>query len=74
MANNEVLPFADQTFNAYIANLSIHLVNHPKRQIYEAYRVLKPGSAACFTIWGKKDECLLFTLVGKVFEKYLTPE
>jgi len=42
----------------------------------EAFRVLKPSanSSACFTIWGKKSECLLFTLVETALEKYLTTE
>ena len=29
-ANNELLPFADQTFNAYISNLSLMIVSNPE--------------------------------------------
>ena len=29
-ANNEILPFADSSFNAYIANLSIMIVENPR--------------------------------------------
>lgn len=29
-ANNEILPFADQSFNAYIANLSVMIVENPR--------------------------------------------
>ena len=31
------------------------ITQHPEKQIQEAYRVLKPGSAACFSIWGRKE-------------------
>lgn len=49
------LPFADDTFEAYISNLSLMIVQHRERQISEAFRVLKPGSRACFTIWGRPE-------------------
>ena len=39
-ANNERLPFPDNYFNSYIANLSLHLVANPQRMIREAWRVL----------------------------------
>jgi len=29
-ANNELLPFPDSYFGAYLANLSVHIVNNPK--------------------------------------------
>ena len=57
-ANNESLPFQDNTFDSYISNLSLHIVTEPKNQIAEAYRVLKTGGAACFTVWGRKSETL----------------
>lgn len=66
MANNELLPFADGIFDIYIANLSLMLVNNHLNQIQEAFRVLKKGSMAAFTIWGKDDECLQYTLVETV--------
>lgn len=55
IADNMRLPFADGTFDAYIASLSLMLVQHPERQISEAYRVLRPGCRACFTIWGREQ-------------------
>ena len=29
-ANNEMLPFPDESFNAYLANLSVHIVDNPQ--------------------------------------------
>lgn len=66
-----MLPFADESFTAYVANLSAMLVDHPLNQFKEAYRVLQKGCTASFTIWGKKEECLMFTLMNPVFEKHL---
>ena len=60
MADNMRLPFANEAFEAYVSNLSLQIVQHRERQISEAYRVLKPGSRACFTIWGRPENCLIF--------------
>ena len=65
-ANNELLPFSDGVFDIYIANLSLMLVNNHLNQIQEAYRVLKKGGMAAFTIWGKHDECIQYTIVETV--------
>ena len=50
------MPFADNSFGAYIANLSVSYVNNPADQISEAYRVLTPGAAAAFTLWEKDEQ------------------
>ena len=39
------------------------LIDDPKKQITEAYRVLKPGSKACFTVWGRRENTIVFTIV-----------
>lgn len=62
LADNMRLPFADSTFEAYISNLSLMIVQHRDRQLSEAFRVLKPGSRACFTIWGRPENCLNFQI------------
>jgi len=62
-ANNEMMPFADGTFGAYIASLSLMLVNNPKNQIKEAYRILKNNSVATFTVWGRREQCVMFTVM-----------
>lgn len=60
MADNMRLPFEDNTFEAYISNLSLMIVQHRERQISEAFRVLKAGSRACFTIWGRPENAQQF--------------
>ena len=62
VADNMRLPFADCTFEAYISNLSLMIVQHRERQISEAFRVLKPGARACFTIWGREENSANFRI------------
>ena len=73
MADNMRLPFADASFDCYIANLSLMIVPDYKLQIKEAYRVLQPGSWACFAVWGRPERSLQFTLVDTA-EKMLGRE
>ena len=73
-ANNEFLPFPDQFFDCYIGNLSIQIVHNPLNQAREAYRVLKKGSSACVTIWGRKERSLVFSLWAHVLKDFVKPE
>ena len=50
------------------------LVDNPRKQLEETYRVLKPGSTAVFTIWGKREESLQFTIIEDVFKEHLPEE
>ena len=68
IADNMRLPFQDGVFEAYISNLSLMIVQHRDRQINEAFRVLKPGSRACFTVWGREENCLNFTIQSQAFK------
>ena len=68
-ANNEELPFSDCTFDSYISNFSLHLVTNHKNQILEAYRVLKEGSLAGFSVWGREDHCRNFTFLKSALKK-----
>ena len=56
------LPFLDGWFTCYVSNLVLQLVDSKESQIREAYRVLKPGSIAAFTVWGRKENGLVMTL------------
>lgn len=48
---------------------------NPQNQIFEAFRVLKKeNSVACFTIFGKRDKCLQFTIVDEVLKKHMNPD
>jgi len=51
----EALPFAGASFDAVIANFGIHHVEHPERAIAQARRVLAPGGAFAFTVWGASE-------------------
>ena len=41
------------------------MIDSAENQIREAYRVLKPGCAACFTVWGRRENSLMFTAVDE---------
>ncbi|OMJ87339.1 hypothetical protein SteCoe_10934 [Stentor coeruleus] len=52
LANNEELPFDDCAFDRYVANMSLHIVDHPDKMIKEAFRVLQKGGIAVFSSIG----------------------
>ena len=64
-ASGSALPFPDAWFSCYVSNLVLQLIDSPTNQIQEAYRVLKPGSAACFTVWGRPENSLMFTAANE---------
>mmetsp|Transcript_28091 Transcript_28091/g.24819 ORF Transcript_28091/g.24819 Transcript_28091/m.24819 type:complete len:264 (+) Transcript_28091:58-849(+) len=68
-ANNEDLPFADNYFNSYISNLSLQLVSNHKNQLLEAYRVLKKGGIAGFSVWGAPEKTRNFTFLKFALQK-----
>ena len=61
-ASGTALPYPDAWFSCYVSNLVLQLIASPESQIREAYRVLKPGSVAAFTVWGRKPNSWLFTV------------
>ena len=63
-ASGTNLPYPDAWFDCYVSNLCLMLIDDPNKMILEAYRVLKPGSKACFTVWGRRERSLLFTLAN----------
>lgn len=54
------LPFPDEWFTSYVSNLCLMLVDDQTSMIREAFRVLKPGSIAAFTVWGRREYSLTF--------------
>ena len=52
----EVLPFADEAFDAVVANFGIHHVAEPNRALTEARRGLGPGGRVAFTSWSAPAE------------------
>ena len=69
-ANNEALPFKSEQFEAYIAALSLMLVNNHKLQLKEAYRVLQPNGKAGFTVWGRVENATCFTFLESVANEF----
>ncbi|CDW79798.1 coq5 family protein [Stylonychia lemnae] len=69
-ANNESLPFKNDTFDCYIANLSLMIVDNHVNQLSEAYRVCKRGSKFGFSVWGREENNNNFKIVNQIFEKY----
>lgn len=63
LANTEALPYADDSFDAYIANLTLHVTEHPEQLVAEAFRVLQPGKIAVFSVPGKESDSSLFNLM-----------
>ena len=69
-ADNEDLPFEDNKMDIIISNLSLHIVNSPERMLKETLRLLKPGGYAAFSVWGKPELSLAFTVIPNIFKKH----
>jgi len=55
--NAEFLTDPDGTFDVYISNGLLEIVDNPSWLIHEAYRVLKPEGTAAFSIYGRMGIC-----------------
>ncbi|EAS06071.1 UbiE/COQ5 methyltransferase (macronuclear) [Tetrahymena thermophila SB210] len=62
-ANGEELPFEDNTFDCYIANLCLQITTDPVKMLKESHRVLQKGGVAGFSVWGDKEKSQLFTII-----------
>ncbi|TNV76995.1 hypothetical protein FGO68_gene5570 [Halteria grandinella] len=69
LANNEALPFTDASFDCYLANLSLMLVDNHLNQLSEALRVTQPGATFGFTVWGRREFVQNMACVHDVFER-----
>lgn len=65
----EQLPFADSTFDAYIANLVLQFTPNYLNMLCEAYRTLKDGCNAAFSIYGREENCTYLTFVPDILEE-----
>ncbi|KAL4479122.1 hypothetical protein ABPG72_008952 [Tetrahymena utriculariae] len=65
-ANGEELPFEDNTFDCYIANLCLQITTDPAKMLKESHRVLQKGGVAGFSVWGEKEKSSLFTIIPQV--------
>ena len=57
-ASGSALPFPDAWFTSYVSHFVIMLVEDSVNMIKEAYRVLKPGGTAAFTVWGRLENSM----------------
>lgn len=55
--NAESLPYKSNTFDAYVANGLLEIVDNPEWVVSEAFRVLKPGGKAAFSLYGRMGIC-----------------
>jgi len=67
-ASGSDLPFKDGVFDSYVSPLVLMLIDDPKKQITEAFRVLKSGSRACFTVWGRRENSVSFWIKQRAME------
>ena len=61
-ADAQALPFADGSFDRYVSNLTLMLVEDPLDALTEAARVLLPGGRAGGSVWGRRERSPLRTL------------
>lgn len=69
VANNENLPYDSNSCDRYISNLSLFLVENPENMLKEAWRVLKPGGKAVFSVFGVPGEHNFYILYSKSANK-----
>ena len=62
--------FEDEQFDVIVSNLCLQLVCSPENMISEAFRVLKKGGNAGFSVWGKKEYSKHFHAIEEIFKKY----
>ena len=62
-ADNEELPFKEESFEAYVANFSLMIVPNHVKMLEEALRVLRPNLVAAFSVWGRKENSPYFSII-----------
>jgi len=69
VADNEALPYSDDAFDCYLANLSLMLVNDPNKMLSEAYRVTQKGGTLGFTVIGNPEKQVMWTVIFDAFKE-----
>ena len=68
--SNENLPFANEQFKTYVSNFSLHLVDDHLKMLSEAKRVLLPEGSIGLSIWGRRKESPLFSMLPRIITNY----
>jgi ubiquinone/menaquinone biosynthesis C-methylase UbiE len=68
--NENLGNFKNEQMDVVIANYSLHLVEKPEKMLKECSRVLKKDGIALFSIWGRPENSLQFTLVPNILKKH----
>lgn len=68
-ADNENMDFEENKFDVIVASLSLHLVNDPLKMLKEFKRILKPDALAYYSIWGRPENCITFTVIPNNLKK-----
>lgn len=70
VASAESLPFDDGSFDAVVANTTLHHLGEPDRALREAYRTLNsPGRVAC-TVWAEPESLDAFGVFFAAVEEH----
>ena len=70
LLNNEnLVGLENESLDVVFSNLSLHLVENPVNMLNEAYRVLRKGGKAGFTVWGRRENSNVFTTIPMVLRK-----
>ncbi|HKS09988.1 MAG TPA: class I SAM-dependent methyltransferase [Pyrinomonadaceae bacterium] len=67
----ELLPFADDSFDATVSRLGVMLFSDPAAALREMLRVTKPRGALCFVVWGENERNPFTSCVSKVIARYV---
>lgn len=65
-ADAQDLPFPDSQFDLATSRFGVMFFAEIERALRELLRVLKPGSRACFAVWGPKEQPYFSTSIGIV--------
>lgn len=69
----ESLPFDDEGFDAVVGNFMLHHAGQPDAVLREAFRVLRSGGRAGFTVWADLSKLEAFGLFFAAVEEHVGP-